>query len=990
VNASAIAKYFSKKILLINCYLCIFSSIATAQPGSEIEIKKPAKYERKILAAEKSNNKKFTAPKRFYQNGVTHYNYYFNANNRLNEVIANAKLSNKDDYRKLLPFYNFSLDATAQSTNDLDSVIYKCTAGIVLHNLNNDWVDNMYLLMGKAYYYRKNFDSAAAVFQYMNYAFAPKDDGYDVPIGSNASNTNGVFTIATKEHKSLWKKIVSHRPSRNQALLWLTKLMIETDNLGSAASMLQLLKKDPNFPKRLTTDFDEMMALWYYKSNVYDSAAAYLVKALPNANTKEEVARWQFLTAQLFERAGNNVDAATYYSKAANNTFNPVMEVAANLQAIKLGGGKKENAVDYAVDNLKKLAKKEKYTLHRDVIHYAIAQLEYNRKNEQQAVYALEKSIAFSQENPEQKALSTYFLGNIFYGRKQFIDAANYYDSLQVNNLNDTSLLAAALLKKANVPLLAKNLEEVFLQDSLQKIATYSPEVIADIVKKKYKELKKKEGIVLEETVDNFNPAVANQAPADLFGSPSKGDWYFNNTSLRSQGRNEFNTNWGKRPNQDNWRRQAALEKNVQNNAGFEDPDALSDVSIKKDSKQEKEVASTTLDGLMANIPTTPEKLTKSNNTIKKALLNNGKIFAEQLDAFSDATATYTNLYNRFPTDSVMQEAWYGAYFCYKRLGLTDSAAYAKEMLLKYFSNGNYTKKLTVTNYSPASNKTPATAAYERVYNLFLSGKFSEAEDEKKLADAKYDKSNWTPQLLYIEAIYFIKQEKDSSAAAALKALVAQHPSSPLASKAATMLEVLGRRKEIETYLTNLQITKKEEEGAPLVDLTTPTEIKKTSPIKPIETVVKSPVITTTAPIIIKKDSVVVATAAKQFSYLVTDQQFVAFVLKDVDKVFVKEALNAFTRFNKEKNYNQKFDYTITKINDSINFVLIGPLSDGVTAAEYVQKTKPLTASRIVPWLTADKYFYTIISKANLDLLLENKLLEKYLKMINDALPGKL
>jgi hypothetical protein len=33
-----------------------------------------------------------------------------------------------------------------------------------------------------------------------------KDDGYDVPIGSNASNTNGVFTIATRESKNIWKR----------------------------------------------------------------------------------------------------------------------------------------------------------------------------------------------------------------------------------------------------------------------------------------------------------------------------------------------------------------------------------------------------------------------------------------------------------------------------------------------------------------------------------------------------------------------------------------------------------------------------------------------------------------------------------------------------------------------------------------------------------------------------------------------------------------
>src|SRR3954466_2295515 len=84
-----------------------------AQPGQEIEVKKPKKYENRKLGSEKTGEKKFTVPRKFYQNTVTHYNYYFNANNRLNEIVAAAKAAFKDDYSQLLPFYNYTLDATA-------------------------------------------------------------------------------------------------------------------------------------------------------------------------------------------------------------------------------------------------------------------------------------------------------------------------------------------------------------------------------------------------------------------------------------------------------------------------------------------------------------------------------------------------------------------------------------------------------------------------------------------------------------------------------------------------------------------------------------------------------------------------------------------------------------------------------------------------------------------------------------------------------------
>jgi hypothetical protein len=35
------------------------------------------------------------------------------------------------------------------------------------------------------YLHRQDYDSAMGVFKYVNYAFAPKDEGTDIPIGSN-------------------------------------------------------------------------------------------------------------------------------------------------------------------------------------------------------------------------------------------------------------------------------------------------------------------------------------------------------------------------------------------------------------------------------------------------------------------------------------------------------------------------------------------------------------------------------------------------------------------------------------------------------------------------------------------------------------------------------------------------------------------------------------------------------------------------------------
>ena len=79
----------------------------------DLEKDKPKNFKTKTLRSEKTGEKKFTLPRKFIQNTVSHYNYFYNANNKINEVIERARIANKDDYTKLLPFYGYSLENTA-------------------------------------------------------------------------------------------------------------------------------------------------------------------------------------------------------------------------------------------------------------------------------------------------------------------------------------------------------------------------------------------------------------------------------------------------------------------------------------------------------------------------------------------------------------------------------------------------------------------------------------------------------------------------------------------------------------------------------------------------------------------------------------------------------------------------------------------------------------------------------------------------------------
>jgi hypothetical protein len=68
---------------------------------------------------------------------------------------------------------------------------------------------------------------------------------------------------------------------------------------------------------------------------------------------------------------------------------------------------------------------------------------------------------------------------------------------------------------------------------------------------------------------------------------------------------------------------------------------------------------------------------------------------------------------------------------------------------------------------------------------------------------------------------------------------------------------------------------------------------------------------------------------------------------------------------------------------------MIGPFTNALAATQYVDKTKPLVSGRILPWLTPDKYSYSIISESNLGVLKDNKDLEGYKKLLHSVLPNE-
>lgn len=977
----------------------------------DLEKDKPEKYKTKTLRSEKTGDKKFTVPRRFIQNTVSHYNYFFNANNKINQVIERARLTNKDDYSKLLPFYGYSLDNTSTQKRDLDSVIYKATAGILLHDLRSNWVDNLYLLIGEAYYLRKDFDSASMTFQFINFNLFPhkKNDDDQLIVGSNENGAKSGMTIASKENRNIIDKVFTRPPSRNDALVWQIRNFVDMDKMGDAAALISTLQNDLALPSRLRPALEEMTAYWFFRQQMYDSTLAHLTNSLSNTIDIQDRSRREFLIAQLYETTNKQDKAKAYYDLAMHHTTDPLMDIYANLNKAKMLKSREPAEIDKSIANLLRMSKKDRFEAYRDIIFFSAAQIAMIKPDTSLSVTLYKKSTLFNKENIPLKNKAFLQLAEISYKQKKYQNAYAFYDSLQ---LGDTSLGNIAMIKdrKNALAAIVMQLNIIDREDSLQAIAAMSPADRDAFLKKLSKQLKKEKGIRDEEVNGgNFASGFYNpkNASSDIFANAnaSNGEWYFYNNTLKTKGYNDFNTVWGKRQNVDNWRTASSSGNLASSSNAFANPDGTDSTNgilgqnadpLNPGGGVNTSVIPVQTDlsvqGLLANVPLSKPKLDASNTKIAKSLFQLGKDYQKLLEDYPEAINTYEKSLKLFPDSLYAGELYLNLSYCYRKTGDIAKADFYKNLLLKKFDKSKFTlMALHPESMDPSKKDTAATRRYEEIYNNFIEGNFEKAVAEKQKADSTYGNNYWSPQLLYIESVYYIRKREDSTAIGILKQIITQYPKSPLKEKATTMIDVLKRRASIESYLTNLKITRMKEDSQ-IVVYDDPSVIKRAVP----DTAYINKIKMQNQNGVVKPGQVVINPALKTappvfngtFIFDPSDSQFVLMVLTKVDPVYISEAKNAFTRYNRENFYSQNIEIEKDTLDKDRTLLVFSQFGNADLAIKYRDRILRDAPSEI-SWLPAQKYSFYIISASNLGLLKQNKNLQNYIDLLNKKYPSK-
>ena len=935
----------------------------------------------KLLPYERLLNKKYTLGRRAYQNTVSQFNYLFYAEIGIDEIIQKARDLHEDDYTELLPFYDYDLSITAKES--IDSIIFRCNANIVLHDLRSNYVDDAYLTLAKAYLFHKNFDTAASILQFINYSFFDKEDGADLPIGSNL-NQPGKFSIASPENNRVWE----NKNVRNESMIWQARTYFEAGEMNEGLSLLQLLKTDAIFPKRLQPFLNEQLAYGYYLSGMNDSAANYLIKGLDNAKDPLTKARWSFLIAQLYEKEQKIDLAYNWFRKAGSIVSNPIIAVYASIYMASIDANRGKKSWESLAYDLERMIKKDKYAAFADIIYYEMAQLAVRNQAISKANQWLIASIQKNEKNTKLKQKTLVQLGAINYKIDQFSVAKIAYENL--NDLLKTfPNYDQITLRKKWIDKIANLNELIAIEDSLQMIYN-APKIAQERMAMQWQKrtalLKAQEKDLFKDPnnqkAGSVNYNNQNNIPGYTFGNafvnttPNKevkSDFYFDNPQNVSMGITNYIKKWGDRPNVDNWRRKTTIQlaRASQVNANIDSTQASMQLntaqvvnkSIKSTTQEKDSAEKLSIQLIETDTDLKQSKINWNNNSLSIA-----KIFLYELNDFEKALPRYKAVIQNDIEPATTESALLDLASHYLHIGQITTSDSLIALITKQFPEGIYVQKKKAKENLDRIDKNSAEA-YKTAYFLAQIGDWDQFGSQMEEAQKQFKGTKWNTPYQFLRVKMYAQLGKDSLAIEYCNEIIAQNKSESIKAKAKNIITEINNRKATEAYLAALVIvkpTKLINTNEEAIERNKSTAIS----LKDDRNINSNP----------KNDSTLSKNIINQITFTndSLEQHYIALQTINVSAVFVKEIQNAIKDFNTETFKQLNLVVTYVQFTDQSHIVWIGPFTKASDGLAYINKVKPRLSTEIISFIAKRQYDLTLIGKSNIVLITNQEQLDQY------------
>ena len=727
------------------------------------------------LMAASCSVEKNTNMSRFYHNLTSNYNIYFNAREAYLNGVKRIEDAYKDDYSTLIPVFEYSDEnAASAGIGDMDMAIQKASKLISLHSLTakpemdshetlsekeqefydrkqyNNWVDDSYLLMGKAQLLKNELDDAR------------------VTLLHNIRET----------HDEEMRAISN---------IWLARTYNEMGNFPEANRMLT--EMDPQvLDNSARADYYLTLADLHIRQNQYERAIEPLTVALDNLSGKKNMNRPAYILARLYEETGNSEQATKYYKEVIK--LKPPYEMEFNARISQAGVFDVESGnVGDIRRQLNKLLRDAKNREYRDQIYFAMGNLSMREGNTDEAIEYYHESAAASTTNNNQKGRSYLMLAEYYFEKPDYMQSQMFYDSAVTFLDQDYPGYNEYYARSLNLNELTSYLDIISTQDSLQYVASLSPSEIDNIINGIIRKIEEEERLASTSTDDRYNLGQFYENQRRFRDNiDASGQWYFYNQSALTFGRTEFRNRWGERKLEDNWRRRnksttGAIKSTLEGSGEQVEENIvpLSDIKSKE--------------YYLKNLPMSDSLIKESDKMIADALYNSARVYHEKFNDTEKASQSYTEYMNRFPNHYRVPQALYNLYRVNEDSDLQLANSY-KQQLIDRSPDSEYAKILSDPGYldSRIKEENRAEQVYNNAFREWKNGNTEAVIDICDSAEGEFPDSDLLPKFMLLKAYALAPSVDEKRLKEELLTITTSFPGSEEAGRASEMIAYLNKK----------------------------------------------------------------------------------------------------------------------------------------------------------------------------------------------------
>ena len=436
-----------------------------------------------------------------YKSISSKYNILYNGELFLNEGINQLRDSYKENFWEILPVIkennitnslpDYPTKNFLKSEEKAIKVIQKMGDD---NNLESEYINEAYLLLGKSRFFDKRYISALQAFNYL---------------------------IKQNDKSELWI----------EAFYWKTLININLEQFDTAISSVNKLLKDDTISNKSKQKLYSLKSEVYYKKKDYNKLIESLKNTFKNSIDKDELRRYKYIIGQTFLSLKEKDSASTYFKDVININASKFSDIYLDTE-LKIS---LINNNDYDSDYFKKKLNQPRNYLSKGKINYYYAKNFIIKEDLIKGKILLKNALKENQDDENLEKNIYYELFNINLIEKDYLNANSYLDSVIILTDNSSKTFFTLNKKREKLNIITDLEKQNKLIDSLLYLNSLDQEALENVLNQP------QEPNTLEIKVRDNNLNIM-------------GVFYFNNRTAINNGQKQFIRTWGKRDRADNWR----------------------------------------------------------------------------------------------------------------------------------------------------------------------------------------------------------------------------------------------------------------------------------------------------------------------------------------------------------------------------------------------------------------------------------------------------